>query len=441
MYRYLFIILTYTLVSAKFRFDNYTLYKIIPENEKHIQILQDILEYDQRYDFWTYPAPGAKFVNIMSSPENKADLENTFNSNDIKFSISMTNVQEVIDKETVGRYTRSNLRSMRWDTYYNLRQINDWLDDIVSRYSNAASIIVGGESFEGRPIRGVKISHGSGRRAIFIESGIHAREWITMATTNYIIDQLLRSNDPEVQAAARDYDWYIFPVTNPDGYVWSHEEFRMWRKNRRPIGSQFGVDLNRNWNSNWLLHGSSTNPATDNYAGPGPFSEPESRTLSEYIRSLSGQIDLYLSMHSFSELLLLPFGNSTQQYANYQDAISIGRRAMGALSVRYGTQYTTGNIAEAIYLATGGSIDWVKSALNIPLVYCYEFRDKGQYGFLLPANQIRPNSEEVLDSLLEMIHQAKRFGYMNGSASGSASSLRVSLWSMLCVIVVGFMRK
>ncbi|CAG4957142.1 unnamed protein product [Colias eurytheme] len=375
----------------------------------------------------------------MSSPENKDDLESTFNSNDIKFSISMTNVQEVIDKETVGRYTRSNLRSMRWDTYYNLRQINDWLDDIVSRYSNVASIIVGGESYEGRPIRGVKISHGSGRRAIFIESGIHAREWITMATTNYIIDQLLRSNDPEVQAAARDYDWYIFPVTNPDGYVWSHEEFRMWRKNRRPIGSQFGVDLNRNWNSNWLLHGSSTNPATDNYAGPGPFSEPESRTLSEYIRSLSGQIDLYLSMHSFSELLLLPFGNSTQQYANYQDAISIGRRAMGALSVRYGTQYTTGNIAEAIYLATGGSIDWVKSALNIPLVYCYEFRDRGQYGFLLPANQIRPNSEEVLDSLLEMIHQAKRFGYMNGRSS--ASSVRVSLWSMLCVIVAGFMRK
>lgn len=27
----------------------------------------------------------------------------------------------------------------------------------------------------------------------------------------------------------------------------------MWRKNRRPVdGQNYGVDLNRNWNSNWL---------------------------------------------------------------------------------------------------------------------------------------------------------------------------------------------
>lgn len=26
----------------------------------------------------------------------------------------------------------------------------------------------------------------------------------------------------------------------------------MWRKNRRPVGNNFGIDLNRNWNNNWL---------------------------------------------------------------------------------------------------------------------------------------------------------------------------------------------
>lgn len=59
---------------------------------------------------------------------------------------------------------------------------------------------------------------------MFIESGIHAREWITPATVCYITAQLLTSNDPETRAAARDFDWYIFPVTNPDGYVWTHTD-------------------------------------------------------------------------------------------------------------------------------------------------------------------------------------------------------------------------
>ncbi|XP_047512876.1 zinc carboxypeptidase-like [Pieris napi] len=434
MIRNIVFFLTFTLISAKFKFDNYTLYKILPENANDIQVLRNIQENDQRYDFWTNPAPILDFVNVMSSPEHKNDLEVILNDNGIKFTVSMSNVQEAINKENLGMYTSRNLRSMRWDSYYTLDQINNWLDDLVARYSDVASIIVGGRTYEGRQIRGVKISHGSGKRAIFIESGIHAREWITIATTNYIIDRLLRSNNEDIKAIAREFDWYIFPVTNPDGYVWSHDEFRMWRKNRRPIRSEFGVDLNRNWNSNWFLHGSSMDPSTDIYAGNGPFSEVETRTLSEYIRSLSGQIDLYLSMHSYSQLLLLPFGNSTQGYANYNDAMNIGRRAMGALSVRYGTQYVTGNIAEAIYLATGGSIDWVKEALNIPLVYCYEFRDKGQYGFLLPADQIIPNSEEVLDSIVDLIFQAKRFGYMN--SANSANNVKISTLSLLSVLAI-----
>lgn len=113
---------------------------------------------------------------------------------------------------------------MEWNVYYNLSQINGWLDNLVSTYPNIVSKIVGGISYEGRKIEGIKISHGSGRRAIFIESGIHSREWISPATTCYIINELLTSNYTETVAAARDYDWYIFPVTNPDGYVFSHEQ-------------------------------------------------------------------------------------------------------------------------------------------------------------------------------------------------------------------------
>ncbi|XP_047536945.1 zinc carboxypeptidase-like [Vanessa atalanta] len=414
--KFLFLILLVPFVSCeKFRFNNYTLYRISPENDQHYKLLQDIQNTDVRFDFWSDPTPLLDFVTVLSSPEDKDDLEEILRGNKMKYEVTMQNIQEAIDKETVESYTRSNNISMSWNTYYTLDSINSWLANLITAYPGIAGMIIGGRSYEGRDIKGLKISHGSGRRAIFIEGGIHSREWISPSSACYIINELLTSNDPATRAAARDYDWYIFPVTNPDGYVWTHEQFRLWRKNRRPIGTAVGVDLNRNWNNNWLVSGASVNPASDIYAGPGPFSEPETLSLSEYIRSMGDRIDLYLSIHSFSQLLLIPFGNSTAAYANYHDAMNIGRRAMGALSVRYGTQYITGNIAEAIYQATGGSVDWVKEQLKVPLVYCYELRDRGTFGFLLPTDQIRPNNEEVMDSLLEMIHQAKRFGYMNSS--------------------------
>lgn len=112
---------------------------------------------------------------------------------------------------------------MSWDAYYPLNDIEAWMSDMAQAYPLKVTEVVGGTTYEGRQIKGLKISSGSDKKAIFIEAGIHAREWITMSTACYIINELLTSEDNETRIAARDFDWYIFPVTNPDGYVWSHE--------------------------------------------------------------------------------------------------------------------------------------------------------------------------------------------------------------------------
>nr|XP_049704885.1 zinc carboxypeptidase A 1 [Helicoverpa armigera] len=426
-------ILILSVASEPFRFDNYTLYKVLPKNLEEIKLLEDLQNSGADFDFWDDPVPTADYINVLSKPELKNDLEGFLAEQGIDFVITLPNIQELIDKEKKKRYTRSNVKTMEWDDYYTLEDIYDWLDDLAKAFPDVVSTIVGGTSHEGRIIKGVKISHGPGRRAVFIESGIHAREWIAPATANYVINQLLYSNDEETKAAAREFDWYIFPVTNPDGYIWTHVGYRLWRKNRRKFGDEYGVDLNRNWNDNWLVIGASSNPASNTYAGPGPFSEMETRTLASYIANMAYKIDLYLSFHSSGQILLLPFGNTTEPLANYYDAMKIGRRALGALAFRHGTQYTIGNIAEAIYFAAGTSVDWVKEHLKVPLTYCYELRDRGVYGHLLPPDQILPTGEETMDSIIEMVWQAKRFGYMKASLQDSDP--RFDFWTEPSVLV------
>lgn len=65
--------------------------------------------------------------------------------------------------------------------------------------------------------------------------------------------------------------------------------------------------------------------------------------------------------------------------------------------------------------AAGGSMDWVRAAIGPRITYTYELRDKGRYGFLLPANQIIPTGEETMDSLIGMFQKALDLGYGSGS--------------------------
>lgn len=96
------------------------------------------------------------------------------------------------------------------------------MDSLETDFPGKATVISAGKTYENREIKGVKISFGSGKRNVFIEGGIHAREWISPATATYIINEVLTSTDPAFRKIAESFDWYIFPSTNPDGYVHSH---------------------------------------------------------------------------------------------------------------------------------------------------------------------------------------------------------------------------
>jgi hypothetical protein len=66
-------------------------------------------------------------------------------------------------------------------------------------------------------------------------SGTHAREWITITTVMYVLDQLMAL--PATDTLRKSFDWYIIPVVNPDGYEYARTSDRFWRKNRRPLSA------------------------------------------------------------------------------------------------------------------------------------------------------------------------------------------------------------
>lgn len=393
--------------GTKMRYDGYQVYKVfVPDDTKYELLIR--MQDDDDYNFWTPPRINDS-TTVMIKPTKIQEFMQIANASKLELALMTDNLQKLIDEENPRNVLRG---TFDWFGYHRLEVIYSWLDSLAAQHPKILKAITGGSSYEGRSIKGVKLSYKEGNPGIFIEGGIHAREWISPAVVTYILDQLIVSDDPRVRYMAESYDWYIFPVFNPDGYEYTHTRNRLWRKTRRPSGGGcYGADPNRNWNFHWAEGGTSRNPCSETYPGDKPFSETETRTMSKYIGSIQDKIFAYIAFHSYSQLLLIPYGHTSNKIENYNDLLEIGNYSINALAKRYGTKYRVGNIVDLIYVASGGSMDWVRGTYKTPVTFTYELRDRGRYAFILPANQIVPTAEETLDSLVAMFQQAAKLGY------------------------------
>ncbi|XP_047537148.1 zinc carboxypeptidase-like [Vanessa atalanta] len=438
------IVLTILIIAVnakKISYEGYSLYKVTPETENDLILLKD-LQKKGVGEFWEDSFYRNYEMRIMVPKENKILFNSMLEKSGMVAEETIKDIQRAIDdqlKPTQRSAQESHsFLSMNWNQYYTLEEIYNWLDEVQKNYPTIVKSVTMGTSFENRPIKGIIIDYGQTRNDTLIgmlQGTLHAREWITTATITWIIKEFLTSTNRDVRALAENFQWHLFPVVNPDGYVYTFTTNRMWRKNRSTQNftsclttgvaddMSNGVDLNRNFDYSWMTLGSSDNPCTQVYAGPGASSEPETRAISNYILGLNreGRFIYFIDFHSYTQLICIPYsdvsGNDVLSAENYADMFEIAARGAEKIRDRFATRYRVGVASDILYPMSGTNFDWAKYAARIPISYLIELRDLGEYGFLLPPEQIIPNNKEIMDALVEMDKTTRLLGYYSGSQS------------------------
>ncbi len=337
--------------------------------------------------------PGIGTVRIQINEGTRGQLD----ALGIRYRVVHENVQELIDAEWASIQAAANLRGGTWyDTYHQYNQIVSRLNDLAAAHPNLTVRESAGTSIEGRDIPVVRITgpgDASNRPVVFINGGQHAREWVGPATVMYIAERLMEDygSNPRVTDLLNAAEVVIAPIVNPDGYVYSWTNQRLWRKNRR---NGHGVDLNRNWGWEWGGLGSSGDTDSDIYRGSAPFSEPETTAIRDYVLADSARIVASIDYHSFSQLILWPWGYDEVDppAAEFDRFETIGFGIRDEILDAGGLPYTP-QPSYDLYPAAGNAVDWFYGATG-STAYTIELRDTGDFGFILPADQILPTAQE-----------------------------------------------
>jgi len=222
---------------------------------------------------------------------------------------------DILVEDLNAETPRTEMNALSSDAdYRSFEQYERELHEIAEEHSDIAALHVIGESHEGNPIYALEISDSLG------ETGepesvhmalYHAREWPTgemaMNLAHHLTDGY--GENDQVTEVVDDIKTWVIPVVNPDGFIHSYEDYRMWRKNRVDNGDgTFGVDLNRNHSYLWGSdNGSSGNTDSNTYRGTAPFSEPETAALRDFF--LERNVITTITSHTHGELILYPWSH------------------------------------------------------------------------------------------------------------------------------------
>jgi murein tripeptide amidase MpaA len=382
----------------------YQVIRVFAKSEEQMEVLHQ-LEEQGHLDFWSDIRKDGP-TDIMVGPNQMKAFRAHLLRHRIAFDTWIADVEQNIENERQEQAKALAKQSgMNWDAYHPITTIHAWLNELAQAYPNLVTVRNLGKSYLNHDLPLAIVSTGgSGKKAIWLDGNIHAREWISPATVTYILNELVTKSGDHADLLEK-FDFYILPNVNPDGYAWTHSNARLWRKTRTnhasPLGC-LGVDGNRNWGYLWGQPGASNDKCSDTYRGPSVFSEQENDIIAKYILATSVDWTLFITFHSYGQYVLLPYGDGNRP-TDYNDLLAKGNTFADALRAVSGTTYRVGNSKDLLYATSGTSQDWAKGSGPFKYSYTVELRDTGSYGFQLPANQIKPTGAETWVGLKELL--------------------------------------
>jgi hypothetical protein len=265
------------------------------------------------------PAAGAVDVDLVLTERERTKLEREGLKLDLKRNRDGKTVTQLAAEQAAAGYNV-------WRSFDQPGGIRDEIYQVAQRNPKIVKLEVIGHSTQGREIIALKVtrdaSHtadGSRPAAVYV-GGQHAREWIGVEVPrrllHYFVDGYGKNPDATNLVDTREL-WFVL-VANPDGYQYTFDTERLWRKTLRDndgdgqITNADGVDPNRNFAEHWNYddEGSSSQFSSETYRGPGPASEPETRAYQGLLDRLKPKF--LVNYHSFGPLLLYTFGWQVQ---------------------------------------------------------------------------------------------------------------------------------
>ena len=300
--------------------------------------------------------------------------------------------------------------------YHNYAEMTAELTKLANENPTLVTMSSIGNSTEGRATwvlrLGANQSHANEKPSVIFMGGHHAREHLSMEMplmlAQYLVNQYKAGNQ-RIIGLMNNRDIHIIPMVNPDGAEYDIQDgnYKMWRKNRsRNANGTFGTDLNRNYGYQWGTGGSSTNPNNDTYMGTKPFSEPESLNIKNYVEA-HPNITILLSFHTYSQLILYPWGH---KYDGIENGKDLQVHEVMAKKMAEWNKYAPQQASD-LYIASGDTTDW---AYGVHKIFSFTFElDPSQAsggfgggGFYPGAAVIQPVFNKNVEPCLYLLEYA-----------------------------------
>ncbi|KAL2262804.1 hypothetical protein VTK26DRAFT_9443 [Humicola hyalothermophila] len=326
--------------------------------------------------------------------------------------------------------TRTSLDGMEnifFRDYQTLSVITSWMRLLEAMFPTIAQVINIGDSYEGRHVYGMRVGAQDDRKTkeqrktILVTGGLHGREWISTSTVNYLVWSVITSydKDPMITKLLRHFDLVFVPVLNPDGYEYTWETDRLWRKSRQQTKMRFcrGFDLDHAFGYGWDAAKHKTDPCSESYGGDRPFQAVEASILAKWAKNetVHGvKFEAFLDLHSYAQQVLFPYAYTCSiDPPNRENLEELAVGLAKALRLSRGETYTVMSACEGAVASSareneasprvesggGSAIDWFYHEVKARYSYQIKLRDTGSYGFLLPSEHIVPTGEETLNAL------------------------------------------